>query len=165
PLGARVDGELDVAGTRYIAAGQDRLSDLGALLRRQGHAATRLALLSLTLLGLPLLAGPAPVGRSDLVDPAAVAGPDLGSGHVAGAAAAPAGLAAAGSGPWSDRAAVVPGYAAGSDPACHDPAAPPDHADSGALGPWSRPSARAAIGPASGLACVAAMALACHARA
>src|SRR5262249_58722083 len=69
-------------------------------------------------------AGPAPVGRSDLVDPAAVAGPDFGSGHVAGAAAAPAGLAAAGSGPWSDRAAVVPGYAAGSDPACHDPAAP-----------------------------------------
>src|SRR5215471_15225025 len=99
--GAHVDREVDVAGTRYIAAGQDRLSGLGA----------------------------------------------------------------AGPGPWSDRAAVVPGYAARSDPACHDPAAPPDHADSGAFGPWSRPSARAAIGPASGLACVAAMALACHARA
>src|SRR5215831_3712556 len=55
--GAHVGREVDVAGTRYIAAGQDRLSDLGALLRRQGHAATRLALLSLTLLGLPLLAG------------------------------------------------------------------------------------------------------------
>src|SRR5215831_10907386 len=51
--GAHVDREVDV----NIAASQDRLSDLGALLRRQGHAATRLALLSLTLLGLPLLAG------------------------------------------------------------------------------------------------------------
>jgi len=55
--GAHVDREVDVAGTRYIAAGQDRLSDLGALLRRQADAATRRALLSLTLLGLPLLAG------------------------------------------------------------------------------------------------------------
>src|SRR5262249_38802550 len=51
--GAHVDREVDVAGTRYIAAGQDRLSDLGALLRRQADAATRRALLSLTLLGLP----------------------------------------------------------------------------------------------------------------
>src|SRR5215831_6363834 len=42
--------------TRYIAAGQDCLSDLSALLRRQADAATCLALLSLTLLGLPLLA-------------------------------------------------------------------------------------------------------------
>src|SRR5262249_56389026 len=55
--GAHVDREVDVAGTRYIAAGQDCLSDLSALLRRQADAATCLALLSLTLLGLPLLAG------------------------------------------------------------------------------------------------------------
>src|SRR5262249_14338303 len=47
--------EVDVAGTRYIAASQDRLSDLGALLCRQVHAAASLALLSLTLLGLTLL--------------------------------------------------------------------------------------------------------------
>src|SRR5262249_33624042 len=70
-----------------------------------------------------------------------------------------------GSGRWSDRVAVVSDYAAGIDPACRDPAARPHHADSGALGPWSRPSVRAAIGPPSVLACVAAMALACHARA
>src|SRR5262249_5765986 len=42
-------------------------------------------------------------------------------------------------------------------------------ADSGVLGQWSPPSVRAAIGPASGpaslLACVAVIALACHARA
>jgi hypothetical protein len=55
--GAHVDREVDVAGTWYVAASQDRLSDLGALLRRQGCAAGGLALLSLTLLGLPLLAG------------------------------------------------------------------------------------------------------------
>jgi hypothetical protein len=55
--GTHAHREVDVAGPRYIAAGQDRLSDLGALLRRQGCAAGRLALLSLTLLGLPLLAG------------------------------------------------------------------------------------------------------------
>src|SRR5262245_10115697 len=53
--GAHVDREVDVAGTRYIAASQDRLSDLGALLCRQVHAAASLALLSLTLLGLTLL--------------------------------------------------------------------------------------------------------------
>src|SRR5262249_12001070 len=55
--GTNADREVDIAGTRYSAASQDRLSDLGALLRRQVHAATRLALLSLTLLGLALLAG------------------------------------------------------------------------------------------------------------
>src|SRR5262245_29963600 len=32
--GAHVDREVDIGGTRHIAAGQDRLSDLGALLRR-----------------------------------------------------------------------------------------------------------------------------------
>src|SRR5262249_2528278 len=106
-----------------------------------------------------------PAAHSGPVDLAAVAGPDPGSGRVAGAAAAPAGLAAADSGPWSDRAAVFPGYAAGIDPACRDPAARPHHADSGALGPWSRLSVRAAIGPASVLAWAAAIALACHARA
>src|SRR5262249_62272003 len=74
-------------------------------------------------------AEPDPAANSGPVDPAAVAEPDLGSGLVAGAAAAPAGLAAAGS------------------------------------GPWSRPSVRAAIGPPSALACVAAIALAYHARA
>src|SRR5262249_62036546 len=45
----------------------------------------------------------------------------------------------------------------------------PTRADSGALGQWSPPSVRAAIGPASGpaslLACVAAIALSCPARA
>ena len=55
--GTHAHREVDVAGPRYIAARQDRLPDLGALLRRQGCAAGRLALLSLTLLGLPLLAG------------------------------------------------------------------------------------------------------------
>src|SRR5262249_56008388 len=55
--GAHADREVDIAGTRYIAASQDRLPDFGALLCRQAHAAARLALLSLTLLGLPLLAG------------------------------------------------------------------------------------------------------------
>jgi hypothetical protein len=52
--GADAQREVDVGGTRCIAAGQDRLSDLGALLRRQVDAAARLALLRLTLLRLPL---------------------------------------------------------------------------------------------------------------
>ena len=56
--GAHADREVDVRGTRYIAAGQDRLSDLGALLRGQGRAATaRLALLRLALRSLSLLTG------------------------------------------------------------------------------------------------------------
>jgi len=58
--GTHAHREVDVAGTRYLAAGQDRLSDLGALLRRQGRASARLALLtllSLAGLSLPLLTG------------------------------------------------------------------------------------------------------------
>src|SRR5262249_28196422 len=58
PRGPPADREVDIAGTRYIAAGQDRLPDFGALLCRQAHAAARLALLSLPLLGLPLLGLP-----------------------------------------------------------------------------------------------------------
>src|SRR5262249_14682814 len=57
--------------------------------------------------------------RSGLADPLGVVEPD----------------------PWSDRAAVFPGYAAEIDPACRDPAARPDHAGSG------RWSARAASAP------------------
>jgi len=53
--GADAQGEVDVIDPRHIPAGQDRLSDLRALLRRQIHAAARLALLRLTLLSLPLL--------------------------------------------------------------------------------------------------------------
>jgi hypothetical protein len=53
--GADADGEVDVIDPRYIPAGQDRLSDLRALLRCQVHAAARLALLRLTLLSLSLL--------------------------------------------------------------------------------------------------------------
>src|SRR5262249_54002348 len=53
--GTHAHREVDVAGPRYIAAGQDRLSDLGALLRRQGRASARLALLTLLTL-LTLLA-------------------------------------------------------------------------------------------------------------
>jgi hypothetical protein len=56
--GTHAHREVDVAGPRYIAAGQDRLSDLGALLRRQGRASARLALLTLlALLALLSLAG------------------------------------------------------------------------------------------------------------
>jgi hypothetical protein len=53
--GADAQGEVDVIDPRHIPAGQDRLSDLRALLRRQIHAAAGLALLRLTLLSLPLL--------------------------------------------------------------------------------------------------------------
>jgi hypothetical protein len=53
--GAGAEGEVDVIDPRHIAPGQDRLSDLRALLRCQVHAAARLALLRLTLLSLPLL--------------------------------------------------------------------------------------------------------------
>jgi len=52
--GADAEG-VDVVDPRRIPAGQDRLSDLRALLRPQVHAAARLALLRLTLLSLPLL--------------------------------------------------------------------------------------------------------------
>jgi hypothetical protein len=58
--GTHAHREVDVAGPRYIAAGQDRLSNLGALLRRQGRASARLTLLtllSLAGLSLPLLTG------------------------------------------------------------------------------------------------------------
>jgi hypothetical protein len=53
--GAGAEGEVDVIDPRHIAPGQDRLSDLCALLRCQVHAAARLALLRLTLLSLSLL--------------------------------------------------------------------------------------------------------------
>jgi hypothetical protein len=53
--GAGAEGEVDVIDPRHIAPGQDRLSDLRALLRCQVHAAARLALLRLTLLSLSLL--------------------------------------------------------------------------------------------------------------
>src|SRR6266508_3531583 len=53
---AHADGEVDVAGTWYVTAGQHLLSDLGLLLCRQrGAAAAPLSLLSLALLrGLTL---------------------------------------------------------------------------------------------------------------
>ena len=56
---ARADAErdVDVVHARHIPAGQDRLSDLGALLRIQGHAATGLTLLGLTRLTLLTLLG------------------------------------------------------------------------------------------------------------
>jgi hypothetical protein len=51
------DRELDVAGARYVAAHQHRLSDLGPLLARQRHVSAALALLSLAARrGLALLA-------------------------------------------------------------------------------------------------------------
>jgi hypothetical protein len=53
--GADADGEVDVVNPRHIPACQDCLSDLRPLLRCQVDAATRLALLRLTLLSLPLL--------------------------------------------------------------------------------------------------------------
>jgi hypothetical protein len=53
--GAGAEGEVDVIDPRHIAPGQDRLSDLRALLRCQVHAAARLALLRLALLSLSLL--------------------------------------------------------------------------------------------------------------
>jgi hypothetical protein len=53
--GADAEGEVDVIDPRRVPAGQDRLSDLRALLRCQVHATARLALLRLTLLSLPLL--------------------------------------------------------------------------------------------------------------
>ncbi len=53
--GAGAEREVDVINPRHIPAGQDRLSDLGSLLRCQVDAAARLALLRLTLLSLPLL--------------------------------------------------------------------------------------------------------------
>jgi len=56
--GADTDGEVDVINPRHVPACQDRLSDLGALLRRQVYAAARLALLRLALLRLALLSLP-----------------------------------------------------------------------------------------------------------
>ncbi len=56
--GADTDGEVDVINPRHVPAPQDRLSDLGALLRRQVYAAARLALLRLALLRLALLSLP-----------------------------------------------------------------------------------------------------------
>ena len=53
--GAGAEREVDVTSPRHIPAGQDRLSDLSPLLRCQGFAAARLALLRLALLALPLL--------------------------------------------------------------------------------------------------------------
>jgi hypothetical protein len=52
--GASAEGEVDVISPWDIPAGQDRLSDLGSLLRCQVDAAARLAL---TLLSLALLRG------------------------------------------------------------------------------------------------------------
>src|SRR5262245_19489815 len=55
--GADADREVHVAGARHVAADQHGLSDLGALLGRQRHAAAAAAtLLRLTLRGLTLLA-------------------------------------------------------------------------------------------------------------
>src|SRR5215470_11643331 len=48
--------EIDVIGTRHVAAGQHRLPDPSALLGCQGHAAASLALLHLRLARLGLLA-------------------------------------------------------------------------------------------------------------
>ena len=53
--GANAEGEVDVIDPRYIAADQDRFPNLRTLLRGQGDAAARLALLRLTLLRLSLL--------------------------------------------------------------------------------------------------------------
>src|SRR5207249_2869340 len=53
--GAGAEGKVDVIDPRHIAPGQDRLSDLRALLRCQVHAAARLALWRLALLRLALL--------------------------------------------------------------------------------------------------------------
>jgi hypothetical protein len=55
--GASAEGEVDVISPRHIPAGQDRLSDLGSLLRCQVDAVARLALPRLTLLSLALLRG------------------------------------------------------------------------------------------------------------
>jgi hypothetical protein len=52
---AGAEREVDVINPRHIPAAQDRLSDLGPLLRCQVYAAARLTLLRLALLTLPLL--------------------------------------------------------------------------------------------------------------